>query len=229
MYKDKKMNVMHFISAFEQGGMEKLLLYFAKACSEEITVVVMSNLVDEDMKQELLKTGHKTYFLNKQKGAKNPKYLLRLWKVIKDNNIDIIHAHDFGSMMWPIACKFLKRRLKLVFTIHSSPDVKSWNKLTLFLNRTFVDENIAISEDLLNDCLIRNLNVIKIYNGIDTKSFKQAQNDTQSFNMINVARITHQVKGQDVLIKALKECKDKGMRFACNFAGEVMMKNLLNT
>ena len=212
---------MHFISSFEQGGAEKLLLYFAKACSEDITVVIMSNLVDENLKQELLKTGHKAYFLDKKKGQKHPRYLFRLWKVIKDNNIDIIHAHDFGSMMWPILCKILKPKLKLIYTIHSSPDVKNWNKITLLINRYFIDMNIAISEDILNDCVKNKLKAKKIYNGIDIKSWKLSQGDTRIFRIINVARITHQIKGQDILIKALKDCKDKGIKFVCDLVGEV--------
>jgi glycosyltransferase involved in cell wall biosynthesis len=81
--------------------------------------------------------------------------------------------------------------------------------------------NIAISEDILNDCVKANLKAIKIYNGIDTKKWKQSQGGTHLFNIINVGRITHQVKGQDVLIKALKECKNKGMKFTCNFVGGV--------
>ena len=213
------MNVLHYVSAFPQGGLEKLLLYFLKAFKEDVIVAVMNDYVDEYLKEELLKTASKTYFLNKKKGHKHPKYLFGLLEIIKKNNIEIVHTHDFGSMMWSVLCKILKPKLKLVYTIHSSSIVKNWNRLTLFINRTFINMNIAISEDILNDCVKYNLKTTKIYNGIDLKNWKQIQDNTQTFHIINVARITHQVKGQDILIKALKICKDRGMKFVCSFVG----------
>ena len=217
---NKKMNVLCYVSWLGQGGLEQLLIYFLKASKEHFTVVVMNDEADEYLKQELLKTTHKAFFLNKKRGQKHPKYLFRLYKVIKENNIDVVHSHDFGSMMWSILCKILKPKLKLVYTIHDSVIVKSWNKIMLFLNRTFIDMNIAISEDILNDCVKNNLKAIKIYNGVDTKKWKPAQSSiTRPFSIINVARITYYKKGHDILIKALKKCKDNGMKFICNFVG----------
>jgi len=216
---NKNINVLHYVSAFPQGGLEKLLLYFLKASKNDVTVVIMNDYVDEYLKQELIKTVDKVYFLNKKKANKNPKYLLQLLKIIKENKIDIIHTHDFGSMMWSTFCKILKPKLKLVYTIHSSPDVKNWNKLTLFINRTFVNMNIAISEAIFNDCVLKKMKATKIYNGVDTKKFIPAQSKTQLFSIINVARITYYIKGLDVLVKALKKCKDIGMKFTCNLVG----------
>jgi len=213
------MNVLYFISSLSQGGAEILFLNFVKTSREDCTVAIMNDGVDEYLRQELLKTGRMAYFLNKNKKNKHPKYLFRLLKIIRENNIDIIHSHNQGSMMWSILCKIFKPKLKLVYTVHSSVFVKNWNNLTLFFNRTFIDMNIAISENILNDCLKNNLKAIKIYNGVDIKNLKLAQCDTKSFNIINVGRITYQVKGQDILLKALKECKDKGMIFTCNFVG----------
>ena len=215
------MKVLHIISSFGLGGAETLLLNLIKACKEDVTVVVINDLVDEKLRQDLLNTGFKAYFLNKKRGNKHPKYLFRLLKILRENNIEVIHSHDLGSMMWPIMYKFIKRRLKFVYTIHSSPDIKNMSKLMLLINRTFVDMNIAISEDILNDCVKNNLKVVKIYNGIDIKGSKQAHGGTRTFNIVNVARIIHQIKGQDILIKALKECKDRGMKFTCQLVGEV--------
>ena len=213
------MNVLHFLSSFTQGGLEKLLLYFVKASGKDVTVVIMNNLVDEYLKQELLKTGYKIYFLGRKEGHKHPKYLFQLLKIIKENDINIIHSHTPGSMMWSILCKILKPKLKVIYTIHSSADVKTWGMIKRIGNRTIVDRNIAISEDILNDCVKNKLKAVKIYNGIDTKKWIRAQGDANPFSIIHVGRIVHHIKGQDLIIKALKECKDKGMKFTCNFVG----------
>jgi len=219
------MNVLHFKSAFPQGGAEKLLLYFLKASKEDVTVAIMNDEVDEYLKQELLITCSKVYFLNRKLGHKHPKYLFPLMKIIKENKIDIIHSHDPGSMMWSILCKIIKPKLKLVLTIHSSVFVKNWNKITLFCNRNFINSNIAISETILNDCIQNNLKTVKIFNGIDTKKWEQHIGGAGTFSIITVGRITYegsisyQIKGHDILLKALKECKKKSMKFSCNIVG----------
>jgi len=115
----------------------------------------------------------------------------------------------------------MKPKLKLVYTIHDSIIVRNWNKAILFINRTFIDINIAISEAILNDCIKNNLKAIKIYNGVNIKKWKQAHGNDLAFNIINVARITYYKKGLDILVKALKECKDRDVKFTCNLVGGV--------
>jgi len=220
----KKVNVLHFISTFTKGGAEKLLLYFVKACNEDVIVAIMSDEVDDNFMQELIDTGTKVHVLNKKQGQKHPKFLFRLLKVIKEHNVDIVHSHD-GCVKWAILCKMLKPQLKLVYTIHSSIYIKNWGFIKRFVNRTFIDMTIAISDGMFNDCVKQKLKTLKIYNGIDTKRWKQPQVNERTFSIINVGRlscdgdITYQIKGQDILIKALKECKDRGLKFTCNFVG----------
>jgi len=218
---NKNINVLHLVFSFQQGGLEKLLISFLKASSKNLTVVVMNDEVDGNLREELLKIDCKVYFLGRKRGHKHPKYLFRLLKIIKENNIDIVHLHNQGVIMLSMLCKILKPQLKFVYTIHDSVVVKEWNKATLFINRVFIDMNIAISEEIFNECVNKNLITTKIYNGVDTKKWKPAQGGALLFSIINVARITYYKKGQDILIKALKACKDKGMKFSCNLVGGV--------
>ncbi len=119
-------------------------------------------------------------------------------------------------------CKIVKPSLKTVFTVHNTNSFANTNKLNRILQKLFIDMNIAISQAVANECIKNGINkVIKIYNGIFLSLFiptkKEYKNPT--LNIINVARLTHKIKGQDVLIKALKICKDKEMKFICNFVG----------
>ena len=219
----ENLKILHFISGFVQGGAENLLLNFLKADNKDISFAVMNDQIDERLKQELIKICENVYFLNKKLKSKHPKYLFKLLKIVRKNNIDIINTHEFGSMMWAIFCKILKPGVKIVHTIHSSVIVKKWNKITRFFNKHFVDMNIAISDEILNDCIKNKLKVTKIYNGIDIRKFKPSLSDNCNlFTIIHVGRITHRVKGQDILIKALKECKNKGMKFTCHLVGGVI-------
>lgn len=246
----KKINILQLVSSLQVGGLEKLLVEFIKSSeinSQDVTqdvnftVVIMNDGTNEALKKELLATKYNIYFLNRKEGHKHPKYLFQLLDIIKKNNIDIIHTHNSGGKFWSILCKFFTPKIKLVYTVHNSISLKNLSKIKLFLHKRFIDMNIAISnvicEDYLNSGFLK---TTKIYNGVDTKKFivnEKKLQDSTKLNITNIARITYQIKGQDILIKALKECKNKGMNFVCNFVGGVYeydiesleyLKNLIN-
>lgn len=218
-------NVLHLISSLEVGGAEKLLIDLLKAESEfKFTVVVMNDRVDENLKKEIIDTGHKIYFLNRGQSSKNPKYLATLLNIIIKNKIDIIHSHNFGSKSWSMLCKILMPKLKLVFTVHDTNIFDNLNWWDKFFHRIFIDKNIVISKAVLKD--VQNSGIKKIsliYNGIDINKFcmDNKKEENYLFNIVNISRVNHLKKGQDVLIKALKICKDKGLRFKCDFVGGI--------
>lgn len=223
---DKNINVLHLISSLEMGGAEKLLVELLKNAGSQygnFTVVVMNDKTNEELKKELLSTGYKVYFLNRKESHKHPKYLFQLLNIINKHKINIIHSHNYGSKHWAILCKIFNPKIKLVFTLHSMGIFDNYSKIKLFLHRKFIDKNIAISDVVMKDA--NNFGVSKtkrIYNGIELKKYiSKINNKNDCLNIINVSRITHKIKGQDILIKALKECKNKGIDFVCNFVGGV--------
>lgn len=219
-------NILHLISALEVGGAEKLLLDLLKNSNSEqvnFVVVVMNEGVNETLKKELLETGYKAYFLNRKENHKHPKYFFELLKIIKQNNVQIIHSHNYGSKMWSILLKIFNPKIKTVFTVHDTKITIKMSKIEYYLHKNFIDINIAISKAVLKECLDCSFNnVIQIYNGIDVKKFIQCEkHENDIFKIINISRITHTKKGQDILIKALKICKDRGVNFNCDFVGGI--------
>lgn len=228
--KEQKINILQLVSSLEVGGLEKLLVAFVKAGelsveNVNLSVIVMNDKVDEGLKQELLSTKYNIYFLNRKESHKSIKYLFQLMKIIKNENVDIIHTHNDGSKYWSILCKLVKPTLKLVYTIHDTGIIENLGKLKLWIHKTFIDKSIAISTDIYQCCINHKvIKIEKIYNGVNLKKFIPKTSNFLSdgkLNIINVARITYHKKGHDILIKALKECKNKGMRFVCNFVGGI--------
>ncbi len=226
----KSINILQLISSLEVGGAEKLLVDLLKntgvTSGLDFTVVVMNDKVSEKLKEELLEAGQNVYFLGKKQGCKNPKYLFQLLNIIKKHQINIIHSHDYGSKSWSMLCKGLNPKIKLIFTAHCMNIFKALGKFNLFLHKKFIDTNIAISKAVLNDCKAYGiLKTAQIYNGISIKNFSvnpnKADKNKDVLNIINVSRIDYQIKGQDVLIKALGECKNRGLKFKCKFVGGV--------
>lgn len=225
----ENINVLHLVSSLKVGGLEKLLVEFIKSSQVNaqginFVVMVMNDQVSEEMKNELLSTKYKIYFLNRKQGHKHLKYLFNLFKIIKENDINMIHTHNYGSKNWSVLCKFFKPSLNLVYTIHSSMRGKKEGRIDRTIQKLFVDSNIAISDEIFKIAQKKRFkNVVKIYNGVDVKKFslsnKKQKNDV--FKIINIGRLTHKIKGQDVLINALGRCKKKGINFKCDIVGGV--------
>lgn len=225
-----KINVLQLISSLEVGGLETLLISFLNESFLSIddvnfTVVIMNDKVNEGLKKELLDIGYDVHFLNRKEGHKHPKYLCQLMDIIKQKNIPIIHSHTYGNKMWSILCKIFNPKIKTVYTIHDSMIIENLKIVDLFFHKFFIDTNIAISQGILNECKNKKVkNPILIFNGIKIKDFFPKNNfelTDDILKIINVSRINHVKKGQDILIKALKICKDKGMKFRCNLVGAI--------
>jgi glycosyltransferase involved in cell wall biosynthesis len=104
--------------------------------------------------------------------------------------------------------------------------VKNLSRFHVFLHKHMIDRNIAISESVRKECTERNImNTAKIYNGIQFDKFHDFRKQDCLFGeevkIVNVARITHRKKGQDVLVRAVKECELKGLNVTCSFVGGV--------
>ena len=228
--KVKKINVLHLLSSFGSGGIERLMVDMVKAIPAggpgiDITVAVMNSFVDEALKSELMKYCSRVYFLNRQQGHFSLKYFVEIFKVIRKHNIKILHAHNYGSKIWASVFRLMLPGVRLFFTTHDTLfKLRGINKVSLFLHRYVADCNIAVSGAVLE--LIKGYrfkNPCLIYNGIDLDKFKPADEPFRQIESpirsINVARVEHAVKGQDILLKAIKLLADRGCSISCTFAG----------
>lgn len=226
-------SILHLISSFTVGGIEKMLVYFLKNVSPEdldvkYTVVVMNDAVDEGLKAELLATGHNVYFLNRRKADKHPKYVFELLNIIRKHNIDIVHTHNFGSKFWGMLCKAIVPKLKLVFCFSDTNIANRYSLFHSYVHNLFIDSNICISKTITKECADAGLERLEhIYYGINTDKFAKPKVPItgKALSIVNIARVTHSKKGQDILIKALKICSDAGMDFKCSFVGAIYHQN----
>lgn len=222
----QKLNIMYLLSSFNSGGAEKMITEFFEEAKKHdeanFILVVMNDKFDKNLRQRIENTGYKCIFLNRKEGKKDLKYLFELRKIVKENNVDIIHSHNYGSKFWSMLCKMTMPKLKLFFTIHSMTTFSGQNGLKIFLHNLFIDENIAISDAVQKIAENKGIKRIKrIYNGINTKKYSEKSSQNENFKIINVARVNHKIKGQDVLIEALNECKKCGYSFKCDFVGGI--------
>lgn len=224
-----KTGILHLISSLEMGGIERLLLDFAESFAEmesefKLVIVVLNNKYDPYLRNQLESLCKEVYFLDREEGNTNPKYLLKLFGIVKKHRIGIIHTHDHGSKHFSILCKLLKPALKLIFSVHDKFLFDSVSRLKVSLHKRAINHNVAISRSVLQYCQEKGINKASvIYNGIRLSRFKEGNRTFMGdglLKIVNVARITHTIKGQDILIKALHMLQQQNAcPFECHFIG----------
>lgn len=225
----KKINVLHLTDHVVPGGGHKIILsQLAESSHQEninYTFVIMAGRIDENLRKELVLLNCKLYIFPKDQNKRRIPTLLRLLYIILKERTDIIHTHGPSTLKWSILCKSFIWRLKLVYSVHWKDNFIIQNKLTLMLHRLLVNANICISESVKQNTESQNIKkLVKIYNGVDINAFRSQNNfveniGTECIKIINVARIEPKVKGQDILIKALNECRKRGINFKCSLVG----------
>lgn len=224
---------MQLISSMEVGGAEKLLLDLLKASRHDpvrFVTVVMNQGIHPGMRAKLEAIGYPAYYLERPEGHRHPKYLGRLLEIIQRHEVRIIHAHNGGSKLWSMLCKLARPSLRLVHTIHDTRLVSRMSPWQLLAHRHFIDLNLAISRAVEAECRTAGIwNCRQIYNGIHLSRFAppatRDETPGRPLEIICVARMDHVKKGQDVLIRALKLCRNGGLAFRCTLVGGVYAYN----
>lgn len=137
----------------------------------------------------------RVYYLNRKPGSRNPISIFKFNYYILKLNPEVVHFHNQNAIN---LLKF-KNKLKTYLTVHDTN--------IPVLNFKKYDKLFAISNVVKNDILARSNTFSKvIYNGI---SFKKIKKNTSfkpftTFKIVQISRLAHTKKGQEVLIKAIE-------------------------
>ncbi|MBK9404427.1 MAG: glycosyltransferase family 4 protein [Ignavibacteria bacterium] len=218
------------------SGIEKFTILLAKHIDRnrfKITVAVPTY----GPVCEVLKKLNTEYFVFNNK--KNGKYRLSgirdLFKFIKENNFDIIHAQAgsapclIGKMLGTKL--ILEHRHGIDYTIEQIENLsflklqyekmkKNLTDYTLTCNRN--DKNI-----LINKLSYESDKIGVIYNGIEHEEKPEIRNTNIKFIIGNIGRLMFQ-KGQEYLIEAALILRNKGYDFEYHIYGEGEKKDELS-
>jgi glycosyltransferase involved in cell wall biosynthesis len=219
---------MHLICSLKTGGAERLLIDLfraAAAAGQPMIAVILNAAYDPRLVEELRSTGSPVYLIERRPGDKSPAFLAKLAHLIKQHDVRLIHAHDLGSKVWAAVLRLRFIRLKTVFTMHNTGIANRYSKWHRRFHNAMVSETIAISDAVRQESKDSGIaHVALIHNGIDVSRFRAAIKPAaprQRLVIINVARYLHSQKGQDVLIRAVRQCVDQGLDVECQLVGTV--------
>lgn len=207
------MRIVHCIFSLTVGGAETLLVDILneQVKTDDVTLVIVNDKYDSSL---LATIDNRVRIIkyDRKEGSFPVGIFVRLNLGLRSMSPDIIHVHDHKLLG-------LIRGLdaKIVFTVHH-----------LELKSEYLRKGISIIaiSDAVRDDIHKSYpqmtDVTVIPNGINIESIKQrvARPQTTPFRIVNVARLTHQIKGQHILIEAVRKLKDMAYDVRADFIGD---------
>lgn len=188
------MRVAHLIWSLQVGGSETMLVDIAneQANANEVILVIGNDAVDTTLRNELSNRVH-VELVGRPAGSRNPWYALKLFRTLRKIGPDVIHAHQesfLDIVRWLPTSK--------VLTVHDTRvHLRTVNKYDAIYG---ISE--AVCADIVNRCPAVSPTVI--HNGIcPSKIPQKTQYGQRPFRVVQISRLYHEKKGQDILLRAL--------------------------
>ena len=198
------MKILHLLPGLKVGGQETMIVNVANEQVKTDDVIVM--IINDDYDVHLLSLFDervKIVLIGRPRSSKNPLWLLKLNYKIWRLHPYVVHSHYEKTVMY-----LLRYGYKFVYTIHGFTIPPKY----LRKNRNLIAISKGIQEDVKRRA---DMDSTVIYNGLKTESIRQrktitAYNDNEPFKIVQVSRLYHEIKGQDILIKAVAKLRDMG-------------------
>lgn len=217
------MKVLHINAGLEKGGGLSHIVNLLTEAKKQNADFELLTLADGPVAKAAKKAKIKTTILGAQ-SRYDLSVLKRLTRFINEGNFDIVHTHGARANLF---VSMIKKQItaKWIITVHSDPlkDFEGrgmvgniFTKLNIMALKK-ADGIFAITQNFSN-LLVEKVGIPKtkicvIYNGIFFHQNKDVPKKYAHpyFNIINVGR-TEKVKGQDLLLKAIRNLNDQNIR-----------------
>jgi glycosyltransferase involved in cell wall biosynthesis len=206
--------IVHLAWGLAVGGAETMLVDIAneQAAAHKIWVIVGNQGVDPAIAASL-DPSVRFRGLGRPPGSANPWHAIKLLAWLQQIDADVIHAHEvsFGRLKRLISAPML-------LTVHNT-------RLPLSDKIYAFDAVCCISEAVRDDVAARfpRCRPQVIHNGINFRALRiKAHYGGRPFRVVQVSRLAHQHKGQDLLIRSLRTLLDAlgTDEVAVDFVGE---------
>lgn len=212
------MNIVHIVYGLSNGGIETMLVnitHFQSLEGHDVHIVIINDIIEPSLLSRISPT-IRVHQVGRRQGSKNPLPVLKFNQIVYRLHPDIIHLHS-ASISKYIFIPGMKK--KMCVTLHGLCNDEN-TKGIKSAGRVF-----SISESVRKDLFEKfGLDSKTIYNGIDTEKIvsrvNEKLNDCDDVKIVQVARLVHEIKGQDVLIKAIAKLKEDNRRVKLTIIGE---------
>jgi len=213
------MKILQVITSLHTGGAEKIVVELTERLlkrGHQVDVALFQG-ADTQFKKRLEQADCKIISFSENGNVYNPSNIFRLRKIIGD--YDIIHTHNTAPQLFA-AIADLGKNIPKVTTEHSTTNRRRNMSYAKIVDRWMYNRYntlVCISDKAKENVstYLGNIHtpIITIYNGVDVKSFHNAEpdmtlrNQDGEFVVAMVARFNYP-KNQDILVKAIKLLPD---------------------
>lgn len=174
MTMSRRIKVAHVVHQLDVGGLERVVINLIKTFPRdkwETSLVVLQK--GGQLVHELRKEGFAVHHLNKRDGV-DFKLFFRIARFFRKEQIDLVHCHNFGALLYGAVGSRLARTSGTVYTAHGLYSAGRLGKLR-FSRLVPVDRVVVVSESAREAMLASGRmapeRVKTLPNGIDTKLF----------------------------------------------------------
>ena len=203
-----KINVLQLITGLGMGGAEKVVLDLSLYINKrDFNIFVVGMSKRDELLKEFLKNGIQVILLRKKNSLKDFIDIFQyLDNFVKQNNIQIIHAHMTHSVIISGLLKMKNPSLKVIYTSHSSNIGSKIREIILWGLKPFRDIDIIFSKDILKFFYKKDYKVIP--NGIKIDKYNLNLEKKNKFTFIAIGRL-ELVKNHKILIEIANNLKNK--------------------
>jgi glycosyltransferase involved in cell wall biosynthesis len=167
------MRVLHLYTSWTKGGAEKRMIDLAHMLNQNGMENIIAAPMDSYMFEQAEKLGIKARHLL-VKGSFDPFGIFRLYRIVKKEKINILHAHQ-GKLFWPcIIIKLISRsRVKVVFHRRTQLSHRFYSRWHYKLADKVLAISGAVADGLINREKVNKDKVKVIYNGYNPALFNE--------------------------------------------------------
>ena len=219
----EKINILFVIPQLERGGSETLVYELASRLDRKVFDVSLAYFDfygNDEFRKTFVNQGVKLHHISLD-GRSAYSTMLKMARIVQNNNIHVINAHHFFSMVYSFyACKITHRR-GLAYTEHSGWEINGfslkWKLIAGALMRQ-VDCAIGISDEVTKklraEFHLGSKKAFTIRNGVDlndgtrTRDFRSIRNElglVDNLKVITMVANFRKIKNHLLLLRGFKE------------------------
>ena len=246
-----KKNVLHIIGSFHQGGSERQAVQLTRLLREDDTFNIFLAALDKEgiLREEVEKIGFTSipeFPLTSFYNLNFARQLRQCSRFIKENNIEIVHTHDFYTNVFGVlAARMAKVKLKIASKRETGGMRNKPQKIVERRIFGFADAIVVNSKAVENYLIAEGIpakEITVVHNGLDLERLTPKETDRRkiceeiglptgkNIKFITlVANLRHAVKNQPMFLRAAKTVVENFPDAQFILAGEGELKNDLES
>ena len=209
--KFQALKILQLIDSLHSGGAERMCVNISNVLHESGHDVTLCASREGGTLEKFITPGVR-YCLLKKKSPVDLAAFRSLIRIIRDNEISVVHAHS-SSLFWAVAAKIFLRNLKVIW--HDHLGIRIYDRKNFFykLISTKIDGIISVNQELV-EWSRQNMKVpserIVMINNFPLLNVVSKQADPAVFTIVCLANLRPQ-KDHPTLIRAVAELKEMNL------------------